>query len=30
LLAEHEVPPLAENQERELEEIMQEAERELV
>jgi len=30
LLAEHEVPPLTEEQERELEEIMREAERELV
>jgi trimethylamine:corrinoid methyltransferase-like protein len=30
LLAEHEVPPLTEDQERELTEIMQEAERELV
>jgi len=29
LLAEHEVPPLAEDQERELDEIMREAEREL-
>jgi trimethylamine:corrinoid methyltransferase-like protein len=30
LLAEHEVPPLTEDQERELTEIMREAERELV